>query len=91
MKLPASVARSDAHPTGIPEVAGSINRSGNLLVEIGHETISNVILSLPLIQVGQSSVLANGYALSTGYCLGLILPRNSVVRLTDHLDIIRAR
>ena len=35
-------------------------------VEIGHEIISTAILSLPLIQAGQLSVMAKGCALSTG-------------------------
>ena len=56
-------------------------------VEIGHEIISTAILSLPLIQVGQLSV--TGERMCTYYwltCLGS-LPRNSVVRLTDSLDM----
>ena len=35
-------------------------------VEIGHETISTAIFPLPLIQVGQLSVMAKGCALNTG-------------------------
>ena len=54
-------------------------------VEIGHEIISTAIICLPLIHVGQLSVtlLAKGCALSTGQSL----PRKSVVRLIDHLDM----
>ena len=54
-------------------------------VKFGHEIISTVILSLPLIQEGQLSV--TGERMCTKYwhivnCLGS-LPRNSVERLTD--------
>ena len=46
--LPASVAQLDVRPTGDQEVAGS--------TPANHEIFSAVILSLPLIQVGQLSV-----------------------------------
>ena len=51
-------------------------------LEVGHEIISTAIASLPLIQVGQLSVtdLALVNHLES-------LPRNSVIRLTDRLDI----
>ena len=51
-------------------------------VEIGHETFSTVILSLPLIQEGQFSVSGERMGTITGYPLsGLRLPRKSMVRL----------
>ena len=54
---PASVAQLDARPTGDQEVTVSNPaEDGNILVEIDHEIFSTVILSLPLIQEGQSSV-----------------------------------
>ena len=63
---------------------GSILRSGkHSFVEIGHEIISKAILSLPLIQVEQLSVTCERLV----NCIGLSLPRKSVVRLTDHLDL----
>ena len=44
-------------PTGIQEVTGSIlGPATHLLYGFGHEIISTVILSLPLIQAGQLSV-----------------------------------
>ena len=52
-------------------------------LEIGHEIISTAILSLPLIQEGQLSVI--GKRMCTH--LGLSLPRKSVVSLTGHLDM----
>ena len=57
-------------------------------VEIGHEIISMAILSLPLIQVGQLSVTGKRMCTynSPGNCLGS-LPRNSLVTLTDRLDM----
>ena len=64
---PGLVTWSDAHPPG--------NQTGlrfdprvrqHSCMEIGHEIISTAILSLPLIQVGHSSVTGNGYVLSTG-------------------------
>ena len=47
-------------PTGDKEVAGFNPRRGrqHSFVEIDHEIFSTVILSLPLIQEGQLSVLA---------------------------------
>ena len=45
---PASVAQSDANPTGDQEVAGSIPGPSNNL-SIDHEIFSTVIFSLPLI------------------------------------------
>ena len=55
----ASVAQMDARPTGDQEVAGSTPRRGSQhsFVEIDHEIFSTVILSLPLVQEGQLSVL----------------------------------
>ena len=57
-------------------------------MEIGHEIISTAFLSLLLIQVGQLSV--TGKRMCTKVLvnhLGLNLPRKSVVRLTDCLNI----
>ena len=51
-------------------------------VEIGHEIISTAILSLPLIQIGQLSDLQLVLVNRLGS-----LPRNSVVRSTDRLDM----
>ena len=69
MLLPGQVARSDARPTGIQEVAGLILRSGNILSQTCHEIIFTAILSLLLIQIGQVSVTGEkDYALST--CTG---------------------
>ena len=46
------VARSDARPPGMQTVAGLIlGVQQHSFVEIGHESISMAILSLPLIQV----------------------------------------
>ena len=55
-------------------------------MEIDHEIISLVILSLPLLQEGQLSV--TGESMCTKYWLTaligeLILPKKSVSRLTD--------
>ena len=60
-------------------------------MEIGHEIISTIILSLPLIQV-DSQLVVKGCARSSKYCLtafkkGPSLPRKSVDRLTDCLDM----
>ena len=51
----ASVAQSDARPTGDQEVMGLIPANIQQLsfVEIGHEIFSVVVLSVPLIQEGQ--------------------------------------
>ena len=43
-------------PTGIQEFAGSILGYDHIPSRFGHEIISTVILSLPLIQIGQLSV-----------------------------------
>ena len=79
------VARSDAWPPGIQKVANSILRTPakHSFVETGNEIISMAILSLPLIKVKQLSV--TGKVLVN--CLGLSLPRKSVVRLMDCLDM----
>ena len=55
---PASVAKLDTHPTGDQEVAGSTPYQGwqYSFMEIDHEILSTVILSLLLIQEGQLSV-----------------------------------
>ena len=54
------MAQLDARPTGDQAVAGSTSppRPGrqHSFVEIDHEILSTVILSLPLIQEGQLSV-----------------------------------
>ena len=59
-------------------------------MEIGHEIISTAILSLLLIQVGQ--LLVTGERMFTKYVLilnslCLSLPRKTVDRLTDRLDM----
>ena len=55
--VPASVALLDARPTGDQEVAGSIpSGRQHSFMEIDHEILSTVILSLPLIKEGQLSV-----------------------------------
>ena len=46
---PGGVALLDARLPGMWRVAGSILMPGNILLEIGHEIISTVILSLSLI------------------------------------------
>ena len=51
-------------------------------VTIGHEIISTDILSIPLIQVGQLSVTVERMCNRLGS-----LPRNSVVRVSDRLDM----
>ena len=75
----ASVTRSDAHPTGDQEVAGSIPMwTGNIL-SIVHEIFSTVILSLLLIQEGQLSVSGKRmFAVTDKLLQGLSLPRKSV-------------
>ena len=52
-------------------------------VEIAHEMISTVILSLPLIQVGQLSVTGERMCTIIKYCLTayVSLPRKRVVRI----------
>ena len=57
-------------------------------MEIGHEIISTAILSLLLIQVGKLSVTGQkNVRFVVVNSLGLSLPRNSVVKLTDRLDM----
>ena len=51
-------------------------------VEIGHEIIYTAILSLPLIQIEQLSVIHLVLVNRLGR-----LPKNNVVRLTDRLDM----
>ena len=54
---PASVVQLDARPTDDQEVAGStLSGRQHSFVEIDYEIFSSVILSLSLIQEGQSSV-----------------------------------
>ena len=54
-------------------------------MEIDHAIFSMVILSLPLIEVGQLSVSGKRMCTSTSYALSpLSLSRKSVVRWTDH-------
>ena len=69
---PGAVARSDTRPPGMQTVAGFDPhvRQNILVLRFGHENVSTIILSLPLIQEGQLA------------CPGG-LPRNSVARLTD--------
>ena len=57
-------------------------------MEVGHEIISTVLLSLPLIKVEQLSV-NTGERMYTALVnhLGLNLLRKSVARLTDCLDM----
>ena len=67
----------------------AIDRAPNSLVRgLGFDTRSGSILLflLPLIQEGQLSV--TGESMCTKYLRGLSLPRKSVVRLTDHPDMI---
>ena len=64
------LARSDAPPPGVQTVVGSIldPAKGNILSwRFGHEILSTVILSLPLTQVGQLSVI--GERMCTKYWL----------------------
>ena len=65
---PGPLARSDACPPGNQTFTGSIPGPAHSFVEIGHEIISTaIILSLPLIQVGQLSVAGEiECTLSTG-------------------------
>ena len=57
-------------------------------MEIDHEIFYTVILSLPLIQEGQLSVSGERMCANTGEWLrGLSLPKKSVVRKTDRLDM----
>ena len=51
-------------------------------MEICHEVISTTILSIPLIQAGKLSVSGQRMVNRLGS-----LPRNRVVRITDHLDM----
>ena len=52
------VARSDARPPGMRPIADSILTSGtHSWEEIAHEKSSTTIISLPLIQEGQLSVI----------------------------------
>ena len=62
------MAHSDAHSTDDQDVVGSIpSGSGNIsFMEIDHEIVSKVILSLPLIQKGQLSVSGKRMCTSTG-------------------------
>ena len=64
---PASVAQSDARPTGDQEVTGSIPANVRQLsfAEIDNEIFSTVILALPLIQEGQLSVYGERMCTST--------------------------
>ena len=78
--MPGPVAQSDARLTGIQEVAGLILQSGT----IGHKIISVTILSLPLIQVRQLSVIGVRMVKR----LGLSLSRKSVAKSTDCFDMI---
>ena len=55
--MPSAVDQSDARPPGMRTVAGSIITSGNILPWRFHEIISTTILSLPLIQEGQLSII----------------------------------
>ena len=76
------LARSDAPPPGMGMVAGMILWSSSFMVT-GHEIISTAILSLSLIQVGQLSVTGERMVNR----LRLSLPRKSVVRWTDSIDM----
>ena len=53
------------------------------LVEIGHEIISMAVLFLPVFHVGPLSVTGERTASTKGQSL----PRKSLVRLTDRLDL----
>ena len=61
----------------------SSGQAKHSFVEIGHDIISTVILSQLLIQVGQISI--TGERMCTKYWISL--PRESVVMLTDRLDM----
>ena len=64
---PASVAQSDARPTGDQRVTSMIpDGQATFFMEINHEIFSMVILSLPLIQEGQLSVSVKRMCTSTG-------------------------
>ena len=56
-------------------------------VEIGHEIFHKAIQAIPLIQVRQLSVIGERMFTnrSTFNCIGLSLPKKSVLRLTDRL------
>ena len=56
-------------------------------MKIDHEIISMaILLSLPVIQVGQLSVIGKRMCTVVN-CFGISLPRKSVDRLTDRLDM----
>ena len=79
--LYAGRGSSEKQTLGMWTVSGSLLRSGKvLLMGFGHEIISTVILSLPLILAEQLSVTGERIVLVN--LLGS-LPRNSVVGLTD--------
>ena len=60
--MPAQVAQLDACTTGDQEIAGlTLPGRQHAFVEIDHEMISTVILSLLLIQEGQLSVSGKRY------------------------------
>ena len=82
MDLPGPVAELDVPQPGMRTGAGSILGSGNSRDEI----ISTAILSLLLIQVGQLLVLAKVVHLVLVNRVGS-LPRNSVIKLSDRLDM----
>ena len=73
MIMPGVVARSETCLLGMQVVSSSIPTSSTFF-RFGHEIISTAILSLPLIQEEQLSVLAKECALSTGK-----LPRRLVI------------
>ena len=78
--LSASVAQLDERLTDDQEVGGS-NPAGQQqsFVEIEHEIVSMVILSLPLVQEGQLSVSGKRLCTILVNCL-LSLPSKSVHR-----------
>ena len=80
--LPASVAQSDARPTGDQEVVFDSRRvRHHSFVKIDYEIFPTVIIFLPLIQKGQLLVSGERMCTSTGLPLrGLSLPSKSVVR-----------
>ena len=86
---PGPVTWSDARPPRVRMVAGRSSGPTTSFrhLEIGHEIISTAILSLPLIQVGAIvSYWRKDVHLVLVNHLGS-LPRNSLIRLTDRLDM----
>ena len=90
MGEPGPLGQSDWTSDWYSEGHGLYPRSSHIsFVEIGHEIISMAILSLLLSDSSRAVVSYWGEVLALivlVYCLGS-LPRNSVDRLTDPLDM----